>query len=139
VNSSKSKAFNKTLSYACTLLSYRPRSKKELYDRLKRKKFDKPSIEQVIKYLEEINYIDDKEFARLWIKMRLSAKPCGVSLLYYELKNKGLSEDLISFSIDEALKEYDEKEAAIELAKQRKVKIKKCDKQTTKRRIFGFF
>lgn len=135
---SEDKKFDKALSYAYRLLSYRPRSKKELCFRLKHKSFDEDSVKRVIKHLEEIDYINDKEFARYWIRMRLSAKPCGVSLLCYELKNKGVCEGLIKSTINELTKHYDERKTAIKLAKERKSKFKKVDTNTAKRRIFGY-
>jgi len=134
----ENKTFNKTLSYAYKLLSYRPRSKKELYDRLIRKKFNQNVITKVLNYLENIDYVNDEEFVRYWIRMRLSAKPCGVSLLYYELNDKGVSQDLIESILSEVSKDYNEKEVAVKLAKKHRSRIKNKDLNTIKRRIFNY-
>lgn len=134
----KNNKFDKALGYSYRLLSYRPRSKKELSFRLKLKKFDKITVKKVIQRLEELDYIDDEEFAKFWIRMRLSAKPCGVSLLCYELRDKGVSQDIIDSVIKEQTKDYDEKKVALDLAIQQKDRLKNKDLTTAKRRIFGY-
>lgn len=134
----KSKRYKKALSYAYRLLSYRPRSKKELIFRLIRKKYKKKVVKEVIQFLEKIEYVDDKKFAKYWIRNRLTAKPCGVSLLYYELKEKGVSKNIIHTTIEELCKDYDEEEVAVELAKKRKEKIRDKDEIKCKRKVLNF-
>ncbi len=132
------KKFDKTLAYAYRLLSYRPRSKKELSFRLKLKKIDEAIIEKVIQHLEGLNYINDREFAKFWVRMRLSAKPCGVSLICYELKDKGVKQSIIDSVIEEQTKDYDEREVALNIAIRQKEKLRKKDLVTAKRRTFDF-
>ena len=63
--------FNKALNYAFLLLKYRPRSRGELVIRLKRKRIPTPLIDKVLEYLAELKFIDDREFARLYVSSSL--------------------------------------------------------------------
>ena len=59
---------------AYRFLSYRQRSKKELIDKLKEKKFSDNTIEDVVHGLEEYNYINDADFAFNWAEGRMRTR-----------------------------------------------------------------
>lgn len=61
---------NKALQKCFLLLGLRPRSEKELRDKLKIKQFDPKIIDQTIKKVEELGYLNDAEFARIFIEMK---------------------------------------------------------------------
>lgn len=81
--------------YAYRLLQYRPRSSYEISSKLAGKKYDQQTISEVIDKLTDYGYIDDTSFARMWIKDRCLLKPTGRRLLWQELKNKGISQEII--------------------------------------------
>ncbi|MCK4261812.1 RecX family transcriptional regulator, partial [bacterium] len=56
----------KAKEYALNLLSFRPRSSKEVRDRLKRKDYDEKVIEEAVENLGRIGLLNDEEFARSW-------------------------------------------------------------------------
>jgi regulatory protein len=93
-------ASNKALRY----LSYRPRSKQEVRDKLLKEGYSPGLVTAVLARLESINYINDANFARQWIESRLRSKPCGRWLLQQELSAKGidsaLTETLLSAVLD---------------------------------------
>lgn len=97
-------AFARSLNY----LKYRPRSKHEVKRYLEKKGFSDPAVCEAIKRLEEYRYIDDKEFARIWIENRSRNRPRGKFALRYELKQKGVSEAVI----ESMLADFNETEAA---------------------------
>ena len=68
--------------YSFKLLSYRPRSIKEIEDRLKKKDYSAKVILEVIKSLKRLKFLNDKEFARMWVKSRIKTKPMGRYRLY---------------------------------------------------------
>ncbi len=100
----KDKAFQRAVSY----LAIRPRSRQEIDQYLNNKGFSPEAVENAIQRLESYEYINDTEFARLWVENRLRHRPRGIFGLTYELKQKGISEDII----EDALTNYDEHAAA---------------------------
>src|SRR5262245_6498827 len=52
------------------LLARRPRSEWELQDYLKKKNYDPGVIEQVLQWLKEYTYVDDRKFAEAWVTNR---------------------------------------------------------------------
>ncbi len=91
-------AFNRALRY----LSLRARSKKEIEEYLTNKKFDSQAISQAVDRLVELKFLDDAEFGKSWIKNRQERKGKSKYFIRYELKRKGLAEDLIDVLSDEA-------------------------------------
>ncbi|MFP4158749.1 MAG: regulatory protein RecX [Desulfobacterales bacterium] len=97
-------AFARSLHY----LKYRPRSRREIKLYLEKKGFSPSEISEAIERLEHYRYIDDKEFARIWIENRTRNRPRGKFALRCELKGKGISEDIT----EKMLADFDEGEPA---------------------------
>ncbi len=130
--------FNKARDCAYRLLSYRPSSKKEIIDKLTTKGFNRKTVSEVVNYLTQLNYINDVEFARMWAETRISIKPMGLSLLKQELRNKGISSEIIDETIDEVGKSYNEYKIAKNLFLSRSKLYSHLDKTTSRRRIYGY-
>ena len=99
-------SFEKIYTRAITFLSYRPRSEKEVRDKLigktsrKRKEYvDEEVVEQVIEKLKRQKFINDTDFAKMWIEQRIRFKPRSVRVIKRELKQKGISNELIEAQI----------------------------------------
>jgi len=84
-------------------LSFRPRTVKEVRDRLW-KYGVKDAIKQneIITRLQAKDYLDDLAFARWFIESRNSHRPRSPRMLRAELKVKGVGEDIIKSVISEA-------------------------------------
>ncbi|MEX0934272.1 MAG: RecX family transcriptional regulator [Candidatus Saccharimonadales bacterium] len=93
------KAYDRALGY----LNIRYRSKKEIVDYLKRKDYSVEIVDQVISKLEDLNLIDDLEFANLWLQWRQS-KLSSKLKLKQELIQKGID----SAIINQVLEDIDE-------------------------------
>jgi regulatory protein len=102
---------------ALVFLAYRPRSEREVRDRLRRGSFSAETIEAVLGRLHEWRYLDDADFARRWVENRASQRPRGRRLLQQELRQKGIDAETAREAIDEA--DLDEITAATELARRR--------------------
>lgn len=96
--------FGKFYNFALRFLSYRPRSEKEVKDRLKLKAQkskvkittqNSKVIDEVIQKLKEKKFINDEEFAKNWIESRLKFKPRSLRLIKLELKQKGIDPETI--------------------------------------------
>ena len=132
-------------NYAWRLIKFRPRSEKELRDKLKSKSFDSALIEELIACFKEHGYIDDREFALFWIEGRLS-KPLGFKAIQRELELKGISGELIQELISLKKKDVDEAVLARELAQRRlniltgisKLKKSKEPLEKIKPKLYGY-
>lgn len=100
--SQSQKIWDKLLRFS----ALRPRSEKEIKDWFKRKKIPESLRTKYLKRLKKLDFVDDFKFARFWIEQRLSFRPKPKMVLSQELKQKGVSEEIIkevlsSFKIDE--------------------------------------
>jgi regulatory protein len=101
------------------LLARRARSAEELRRRLRTAGFEQNTIEAVLAELERVGLVDDEEFARLWVEDRRQGGQAGRRKLRWELRRKGISDDLIRASVDEAIDDETEVEQALVAARRR--------------------
>ena len=89
-------------SYGCALryLGTRSRSTREVENHLKKKHFPANAIAMTIARLREQRYLDDELFARSWVRNRARFKPRSRVILRQELKQKGISTDIINNVIE---------------------------------------
>ncbi|MGC8771186.1 MAG: regulatory protein RecX [Brevinematia bacterium] len=122
---------------AVRFIRYRPRSKKEVYDKLRRKGFNIEIIEEVISFLEKNSLLNDEEFARLWVNERLVLKKSSVIKIKMELRAKGISDDIIERVLSDI--EVDEVENATNLLFQKfsKVNKKSLDRDKLLRKLLS--
>jgi regulatory protein len=99
-------------------LSHRPRTEAEIYFRLKQHGFSQKAISGVIDYLKEYDYLDDRAFARQWVRYRLENKKKSKGYLYLELVHKGVPESLASEAV-ESITEEEEYNIAVEQARKK--------------------
>ena len=121
---------------ALVFLSYRPRSEKEVRDRLRRGGYEQDAIEHAIARLHEWRYLDDADFARRWVEIRTAHRPRGKRLLQQELRHKGIDSETARDAIDEA--DLDETGAAEALAR-RRLPAYAGDEPTAMRRRLGAY
>ena len=79
-----------------TLLSYRMRSKKELYEKMLAKNYDSTNIELVLIDFEKNGLINDEEFGLAFSKDQINRNSLGPVALKYKLKKYISSDDMIS-------------------------------------------
>ncbi|WCF11663.1 RecX family transcriptional regulator (plasmid) [Paenibacillus thiaminolyticus] len=109
----------KTFDSAVTLLSYRLRSEKELINRLRQKGFEENRIAKTIAKLKSYGYINDESFARSLAKDKQNIKKLGFRGVKYELKQKGVNQDIIQEIENDLYDEERELEQAIFLCEKK--------------------
>ena len=90
------------------------KSRHQLADTLREREFDEDIITTVLDRMEEVQLIDDAQFARTWVRTRHELKGLGSAALRRELRDRGVEPQ----HIDEALEQLsaeDEEAAAAEL------------------------
>lgn len=88
--------YQKLFAKALHFLSYRPRTKKEVIDNLKKKTEDETLINRIVAELEELKLVNDAEFARWLVESRSRSRPGGKRLLVRELQQKGIDKETLS-------------------------------------------
>ena len=121
---------------ALVFLSYRPRSEKEVRDRLRRGGYEPDAIEHAIGRLHEWRYLDDADFARRWVENRTAHRPRGKRLLQQELRHKGIDGEIARDAIDDA--DLDETGAAEALARRRLPSYAGDDPAAIRRRLGAY-
>ena len=97
--------FERFYNLALRFLSYRPRSEKEVRFKLKvqseKLKVEDSTriIDNVIQKLKEKKFINDEEFARLFMENRLRFRPRSINLIKRELLFKGVDREIIDAQI----------------------------------------
>lgn len=136
MESDKKKSLAKNNAYA--LLRSRPRSEAEMRSRLKLKGYDSLTIDAVIEDLRRTGNVDDAKFAKLWVESRMHLNPVGDVVLKHELKEKGVSEEIIEATLENKAKDYDEYEVAFNMARERFERFKKLDRRKATKRLYDF-
>ncbi len=136
----KSEEKEQALQYAFLLLSYRQRSEKEVITRLKKKKFSLEATDYVIKKLRNIKYLDDFAFSRSWIENRLRKDPRGARLLYLELIQKGVKQEIATKALREVFDEdnIDEVVLALKSIEKKISQYRNLERNKATRRIYNF-
>jgi regulatory protein len=94
--------FDKAKTRALKILSYRDHSGGELLAKLG-KYFDEKICREALAWVREIGYQNDEKYAEKYAAVLIENKHCGVRKARWEMKRKGLSEDVI----EAALEKYD--------------------------------
>ncbi len=92
----KTTALQKAKNRALNFLSFRPRSIHETARFLLLKRYSQQIIDEIIAFLIETGFLDDLKFAAWWVDSRCRARPSGPIKLKAELKQKGVSGEIIS-------------------------------------------
>lgn len=125
---------------ALSLLARRAHSKYELKQKLFQKKFEKVKIDTVLNTLESDGYINDFEFAKLFINERIAKGKSGPIKIKSELMGKGVKREVI----DEVLKIFfpseENEDAAFSIAEKKISQLKKrnLDERIIKQKLYSF-
>lgn len=123
-------AKNKALNY----LSFQARTEDELRRYLTVKGFPKELVEQVLVWTREYRMIDDRDFTSCWIENRRQLKPMGKRRMAFELKNKGVAEDIVQSQLDQVTEE-EEVQVALALARSR---LQRATRPITRERLMSW-
>lgn len=114
-------AFQKAMQF----INHRPRSVDETRKRLIEKGFSEEVVEATLSRLLDKKWLNDPDFCRQWIENRNTFRPRSDRLLSYELRLKGVADDVIA----QALEKYGGDQ--MELAYQAGIKkARQCRQET---------
>lgn len=125
---------------AFSLLARRKHAEKELRMKLYNKEYSKELIDIVINDLRDRNYINDFDFAQLYVEENIRRKMWGKNKVNSELMKKGVSGDIIK-QIDEIYFADEDHSHAIHKLCEKKynlLKHKKLEPRQLKDKIISF-
>ncbi|ANT65635.1 regulatory protein RecX [Prosthecochloris sp. CIB 2401] len=91
---------HKAFELALRLLSLRQHARYEIREKLRLKGFSNVAAEHTIQRLDQLQLLDDLAFSTGFIRSRCRTKPSGPYKLRYELRKKGIEEEVIDQALD---------------------------------------
>jgi regulatory protein len=130
-------ALQQAVARAMNYLSFRPRSREEVKRYLHRKQTPPELIDRVLERLVRLDLINDQAFAEFWIESRTRFNPKGAQALKHELRQKGITSDVVEETVTG---EQDEELARQAAYKKARVLMEQPDInfKTFQRRLGGF-
>lgn len=111
-------------------LTAAPKSRHQLAGKLQQRNVPDEVAEAVLDRFEEVQLIDDAEFARMWVRSRMQTKALAARALQRELADKGITGELAEEALSQ-LSPDDELQAAHGLvARKLKTDVDYADRQT---------
>jgi len=126
----REKAYQRALRF----ISYKPRTVFEVREKLQKYEFEEIIIHSVLQELEDKNYVNDRNYAAEWIQTRSSSKPRSRRQLSFELRKKGISDDIIENEIIHALDDLD---SALKLGRKYLNRYHQLDEKEFQKKMFG--
>lgn len=127
--------YNKAKNKAVKYISYQPRTEKEVTEKLKECEYSDDIIFRVIETMKKYNYINDKEYAKNFLTSKLNLKGYGIFKISFDLKQKGISDDIINDIIENT--ELNENKRALEVL-EKKLRGKKISDYKEKQKLYNF-
>lgn len=129
--------YGKNIAYK--FLSYKPRSIKEVKNKLTYKKISKESVEKIIEHLKKYQFLNDETYAKMYLEQKVNSKGMGKSMVHFKMIDKGIDKEMISKVIDENYPEEKQIEAGKKLLeKYLKKKQKTEDKLELKKKCYQY-
>jgi regulatory protein len=124
-------ALKSVKSSAIRLVTYKLLSEKELFLKLTAKGYDEDVVNMAIEELKSMGYLNDMIYAQKFVYERIKLKPKSKKALSFELKSKGISEDIIETVLNDI--DYDEDVVIERLLRKRFRKYDLADSKITKK------
>lgn len=128
--------FAKRVAYR--FLNYKQRSEKEVRKKLKEKKISDKTIELVISSLKDLNYLNDENYAKLYLQSKILRKPEGKRVLKMKLAEKGIPKDVADKIITEQYTPETETQKAAELLKKYEKKVRGKTEQEKRQKCYRY-
>jgi regulatory protein len=122
------------LDQVVRLLARRPYSTAEIRRYLESKQVPSAVIDEVLAKLAHLGYVDDRAFAEFWVENRERFRPRGSRALRYELRQKGIADELI----DAVLGEFDAHDSAYRAAQERVRRLRRLTPEQFRTKLGAF-
>jgi regulatory protein len=121
---------------AMDFITYRPRSEREVRQRLTRAGVDEASMTQIVADLRNAGLLDDASFSKEWVESRLRSAPGSRRKLEWELRQKGVAQNVIDKTLQTA--DVDDLQTALNMAQRRLPRLAGLDAISQKRKLSDY-
>jgi regulatory protein len=122
------------MTSALRLLSYRPRSEREMQDALRARRIPETIANETLERLRELRLLDDAAFADAWTDNRQRNNPRGRRMLLAELAEKGVKREVAQ----ECVAAIDEDADAVRAGRKRSQTLRGLEFRDFRRRLGDF-
>ncbi len=119
---------------AIKFLNYRFRTESEIRQHLQKHAVPENVLEDVIQRLQRAGLLDDRRFANAWVENRADLHPRSRRALAFELKQRGVDQQVIQ----QSLEQVDDDQAAYQAAIRQSRKLNELDWQDFRKKMYGF-
>lgn len=116
---------DKVYGLALAYVARRMRSRWEIEDYFRRKKYEVELSQQLLQKLEKLGLVDDRKFAEAWVRNRRLLKSTSKRRLMQELRQKRIADDIIELVLQ--TDETDERQVLRELIERKRRQTKYQD------------
>jgi regulatory protein len=120
---------------ALKFISHRIRTEDEIRRNLNKHKIPSEVIESVIKRLTRSDLINDVHFARSWVENRNEFRPRAHRILSYELRKKGVAENVILEILESTIPD---EELALKAAQKQAHRYKELEWPEFRKKLSGY-
>ena len=120
---------------ALHFISYRPRSSMEVRQNLTKRGVSETLTAETVNRLQQNGLLNDEAFARAWTENRNEFRPRSKSALRMELRQKGLSEEIIQTVLEE---QVDEEALALAAARKYGRRLEGLEWTEFRKKLGGF-
>ncbi|MGE5172237.1 MAG: regulatory protein RecX [Betaproteobacteria bacterium] len=138
IGTSGEKELSRARNAAYRFLTSRPRSRAEVKAKLLDKGFPEAVVRVVLIDLERLGYVNDREFSRSWAQSRARVRGLGRRRIEHELRNKGISRDIIQETLSDVFGDLSEVDIAQREAGKKFKSLARFDPEVRRRRLAGF-
>lgn len=128
----------RALELALWYLSRQAQSEKQIRDKLSRKEFEGEEIDEAIKKLKDLGFVNDQKFAQDFVRQSKLGKPKGKHRLRLELIKKGIDKEIITEVLETGFSEGEQEELIDSAAKAYLKKIKNLPREKAYQRLMGY-
>lgn len=118
-------------------LTVGPRTRKQLGDKLRQRAVADDVAAQVLDRMADVGLVDDAAFARMFTQSRREQKGLAAPMIRQELREKGVSDELIDEALADVAPEV-ERDQARALVSKRVRALHGLDREVQTRRLAGF-
>lgn len=126
--------FGKKVAYR--FLNYKPRSEKEVRRKLAQKKISEKTIDEIITSLKDLKFIDDENYAKMYVETKVTLKPEGRRVLKMRLADKGINKELSQKTVEDNYSEETEIKKAKDLINKYSKRVKAKTPADKKQKIY---
>lgn len=91
-------------------IGYKMRTEKEVLEKFKKYDMAEKYLDLTIDYLKELKYLDDRNYAKLYIEDCINLKRISRKDIYFKLVQKGVSKQIVSEELEKQSEKLQEAE-----------------------------